>query len=183
MSSSSGRVIDESYTMPTGKRSERRVVGSELTLPLRDGNGANAELILRAHDDGVAFRYHLLGEGDSEVMSESTGFSIPDGASGTRVLTRPYDGGDAIFAPSAGGYEMPPEIWSLGQAIDRTGFAFPTLFEIEQGDKAAIGKEYVVEKQITVHESFRQRFTPCRIQPLSEAGQYIVEGCCWRSSF
>lgn len=133
MSAASGRAIDESYTMPTGKRSERRVVGSELTLPLRDGNGARAELILRAHDDGVAFRYHLLGEGDSEVMSESTGFSIPDGASGTRVLTRPYDGGDAIFAPSAGGYEMPPEILPLGQAIDRTGFAFPTLFEIEQG--------------------------------------------------
>jgi hypothetical protein len=132
MSSSSIRTIDESYTMRTGKRSERRVLGNEVTIPLRDANGAQAELVLRAHEDGIAFRYHLLGEGESEVMSESTGFSIPTGSSGTRMLTRPYDGGDAIFAPTAGGYEMPPEILPLGQAIDRTGFTFPTLFEIEE---------------------------------------------------
>jgi len=138
MSRGSDRAIDESYTMLTGKRSQRRVRGSEVTVPLQDARGARAELVLRAHDDGVAFRYHLLGDGESQVMSESTGFSIPSGPSGTRVLSRPYDGGDAIYGPSAGGYEMPPEIWPLGEAIDRTGFTFPTLFEIEEGARYAM---------------------------------------------
>lgn len=126
MSSSSVRAIDESYTMLTGKRSQRQVTGNEITVPLRDANGAQAELIMRAHEDGVAFRYHLQGDGQSEVTSESTGFAIPAGA---RVLTRVYDGGDVIFVPTAGAYEQPPEIVPLGQATDTTGFTFPTLFE------------------------------------------------------
>jgi alpha-glucosidase len=128
MFSGTGRTIDESYTMRTGKRSERRVLGNEVTVPVRDANGARAELILRAHEDGVAFRYRLLGEGTSEVMSESSGFAIPSGA---RVLTRAYDGGDFAYVPTAGEYQQPPIVLPLGEAIDRSGFAFPTAFELD----------------------------------------------------
>ena len=39
------RAIDESYTMLVGKRRDRDVAGNELTVPLRDGSGARAELI------------------------------------------------------------------------------------------------------------------------------------------
>lgn len=143
MFSSSVRTVDESYTMPTGKHRERRVAGSEIRVPLRDANGARAELILRAHEDGAAFRYRLLGQGVSQVTSESTGFAIPSGA---RMLSRPYDGGDAIFAPSAGGYEMPPFIVPLGEEIDRTGFAFPTLFEMDGGVGYAMVSEADLDK-------------------------------------
>ena len=130
MSRGSSRTIDESYTMPTGKRSGRRVLGRETIVPLEGANGERAELLLRAHEDGVAFRYRLLGEGESEVTSESTGFAIPDGA---RVLTRAYDGGDLVFVPTAGEYQQPPVILSLGESIERTGFAFPTAFELSGG--------------------------------------------------
>ena len=132
MTSSSGRAIDESYTTPTGKWRERQVTGSEITVPLRDANGARAELIMRAHEDGVAFRYHLLGEGMSQVTSESTGFTIPPGA---RVLTRPYDSGDITLPSNVGAYERAPEILPLGEAIQATGFAFPTLFELEANNR------------------------------------------------
>ena len=138
MTSSSGRAIDESYTMLTGKRRERQVTGSEITVPLRDASGAQAELVIRAHDDGVAFRYRLLGEGESEVTSESTGFVIPAGA---RVLTRAYDGGDVLYVPTAGEYQQPPQILPLGEAIEQTGFAFPTLFEVEKGARYALVTE------------------------------------------
>lgn len=130
MFSSSGRAIDESYTMPTGKQRERHVSGNEITVPLRDARGARAELIMRAHEDGVAFRYRLLGDGTSQVMSESTGFAIPAGA---RVHTRAYDSGNDLFVTNAGAYEQPPEILAVGDPIEATGFAFPTLFEIEEG--------------------------------------------------
>lgn len=145
MFSSRRRVIDESYTMLTGKRSERHVLGSEVTVPLRDANGAEAELILRAHEDGVAFRYHLLGEGVSEVQSESSGFAIPGGA---RVVTRAYDGGDLVYVPTAGEYQQPPIILPLGEAIDRTGFAFPTAFELDGGSL------YVVVSEADLGESY-----------------------------
>jgi len=138
MTSSSGRVIDESYVMLTGKRRERHVAGNEITVPLQGANGAQAELIMRAHEDGVAFRYRLLGEGETQVMSESTGFAIPSGA---RVLTRAYDGGDAVYVPTAGEYQQPPELLPLGEAIERTGFAFPTLFELEEGSRYAMVTE------------------------------------------
>lgn len=120
--------IDETYDMPTGKRSARRVLGNQVVVPIRDDDGARAELVLRAHDDGVAFRYRLLGEGDAEVQSERTGFAIPGRG---RVLTRAYDGGDAVYVPTAGEYQQPPVTLELGEPIDRTGFAFPALFEVE----------------------------------------------------
>jgi hypothetical protein len=138
MLSSTGHTIDESYTMLTGKRRERHVAGNEITVPIRDANGARAELILRAHEDGVAFRYHLLGEGTSEVQSESSGFAIPSPA---RVLTRAYDGGDLTYVPTAGEYQQPPIILPLGQAIDRTGFAFPTAFELDEGNLYVVVSE------------------------------------------
>ncbi|KPK51817.1 MAG: hypothetical protein AMJ63_11340 [Myxococcales bacterium SG8_38_1] len=138
MSSSASRTIDESYTMVTGKRCERRVLGREITVPLEDASGARAELILRAHDDGVAFRYHLLGKGESQVMSELTGFAIPSGA---RVITRAYDGGDLVFTPTAGEYQQPPILLPLGEAIDRTGFAFPTMFELGRESLYAVVSE------------------------------------------
>ncbi len=127
MFSTTGRAIDESYVMLTGKRRQRQISGSEITVPIRGAMGARAELILRAHQDGVAFRYHLLGEGESEVETESTAFAIPSGA---RVLTRPYDGGDAIYVPTAGEYQQDPVILSLGDSVEASGMAFPTLFEL-----------------------------------------------------
>ena len=117
--------------MLTGKRRERQIVGSETRIPLRTTNGERAELILRAHEDGVAFRYHLLGEGVSQVTNELTGFAIPAGA---RVLTRAYDGGDAIYVPTAGEYQQPPVIVPLGDPVEASGFAFPTMFELDAGN-------------------------------------------------
>jgi hypothetical protein len=102
---------------------------------LTDANGARAELIMRAQEDGAAFRYHMLGEGVSQVTSESTGFMIPSGA---RVLSRAYDGGDIIFVPTAGAYEQPPRTLALGEGIDATGFAFSS--ELEAGDDAFLSR-------------------------------------------
>ena len=135
---SSGRVIDESYTMPTGKRRERQVAANEVTVPLKDANGARAELIMRAQDDGVAFRYHLLGEGTSHVTEESTGFRIPSGA---RALLRPYDNGEVAYVFTAGAYEQPAALFPLGTPTEVTGFAFPALFEIEEGSRYALVTE------------------------------------------
>jgi hypothetical protein len=131
MGSGSRRAVDDSYMMLVGKRRDRKVVGNELTLPLQDASGAQAELIMRAHDDGVAFRYRLLGEGKSQVTSEPTGFSIP---TDSRALLRPYDSGDVFFIFTAGSYEQPVELVPTGTPTDASGWAFPALFELEEGN-------------------------------------------------
>src|SRR5688572_11648196 len=57
VSISDPRTIDENYVTPHGKRREHHVRGREQTLTLANAAGAHLDIILRAHDDGVAFRY------------------------------------------------------------------------------------------------------------------------------
>ena len=161
MTRSSGRGIDESYTMRTGKRRERQVIGSEITVPLRDANRARAELIMRAHEDGIAFRYRLLGEGKSKVILESTGFAIPSGA---RALLRPYDGGDDGFVFTAGAYEKAAEILPLGTPTDAIGFAFPALFELERG----AGHVLITESDL------RPSYCGSRLHEVPQGGLYTL---------
>ncbi|MGB5694513.1 MAG: glycoside hydrolase family 97 catalytic domain-containing protein [Polyangiales bacterium] len=139
------RAIDESYTMLVGKRRDRDIAGNEITIPLQDRSGARAELISRAQEDGVAFRYRLLGEGMAQVMDETTGFMIPSGA---RALLRPYDSADVLLPVTIGAYEQPSEILALGEPTDATGFAFPALFEIEEG------KSYLMISEADLDDSY-----------------------------
>src|SRR5215472_478616 len=73
------RTIDERYSMPFGKRKEHYVAGRERTLTFTNAMGAKLEIVLRAHDDGVAFRYRFpeTAAGLKTVVSESTGFHLP----------------------------------------------------------------------------------------------------------
>jgi hypothetical protein len=161
MRSAPVRAVDEPYTMLTGKRRERRAIGNEARVPLSDANGARAELIVRAHEDGVAFRYQLLGEGMSQVTSETTGFTIPSGA---RLLSRAYDGGDLLFAPTAGAYEEPPAMFALGEPTSSTGFAFPALFEVEEGAR------YVMVTEADLDQSY----CGTRLDEMPEGGLYRI---------
>ncbi len=76
------RLVREEYTQFPGKR--RKVVGhaSETTLRLRETTRPNRrwEVVLRAYDDGIAFRYRFPAqEGWSrlEIAGERTGFRLP----------------------------------------------------------------------------------------------------------
>jgi hypothetical protein len=158
---SSRRAIDESYTMLVGKRRSREVTGNEITVPLQDANGARAELIMRAHDDGVAYRYRLLGEGSSQVQSEASGFAIPSEA---RALLRAYDSADALFIFTAGQYEQPAELVPVGTATAATGWAFPALFELEEGSL------YVMVTEADLDRSY----CGTRLHEMSEGGLYRI---------
>lgn len=127
------REVSGTYSMLVGKRRERSFHANELTLALRTNTGAPAEFIARAQDDGVAFRYRLLGSGPVTVHVETTGFAIAQRAA-SRILTRPYDAGWLGYLFSAGSYEQPPELLDVGTATSRSGFAFPALFELDRDE-------------------------------------------------
>src|SRR6266508_2649665 len=59
VSASPVRAIDERYTMPHGKRKDHHVLGRERTFTFANPTGGKLEVIVRAHDDGVAFRYRF----------------------------------------------------------------------------------------------------------------------------
>jgi len=50
------KTIDETYTMLTGKRKTCRNFANEQTLVFQNPGGARIELIVRAYNDGAAFR-------------------------------------------------------------------------------------------------------------------------------
>ena len=107
------------------------------------------------------FDTELLGEGISQVTSETTGFTIPSGA---RLLSRAYDGGDAIFAPTAGDYGQPPTIFALGEPTASTGFAFPALFEVEEGTR------YVMVSEADLDRSY----CGTRLDEMPDGGLYRI---------
>jgi len=116
------RVIQEEYKMKLGKRSLRFVEGNELMLRFQNKGGAEVDLILRAHNDGVAFRYQLLGDDIATVTGENTGFAIPVHYT---AFMAAYD----IFGVAMGGsYEQPYIKVKVGQDTLSTGWAFPALF-------------------------------------------------------
>ena len=76
------RVIDETYPMPYGKKSMHRNHACEKTLVFKNSHGQTMHLIVRAYDDGAAYRYHFPGDGQRQIVEEASGFRFPEGSTG-----------------------------------------------------------------------------------------------------
>jgi alpha-glucosidase len=68
-------VVNETYRLPVGKRSTYVNHAHELDLAFRKGD-QELHVVVRAYDDGVAFRYVLPGTGDVEISREHTTFPL-----------------------------------------------------------------------------------------------------------
>jgi alpha-glucosidase len=101
MESVQSREVNESYTQPIGKRS--RIVNhcdeSVITLRQREISGLRWQLIVRAYDDGVAFRYRFVpNEGSAQIAiaRENDSFTFPDSTTGYALplnsFTTSYEG-------------------------------------------------------------------------------------------
>ena len=121
------RTLDESYVLSSGKRTNVRNYFKETVLTFKDGKQRRFSLVIRAYEDGVAFRYSIPG--NDQVLhtmdDELTEFSIPSG----KAWIHPYDWNSRL-KPS---YEqfaicgMPTGT----PAPKPQGWAFPMLFECD----------------------------------------------------
>jgi alpha-glucosidase len=73
------RSIDESYSLVTGKRSRVVNRANELVLRFRNSADRDLDLVVRAYDDGAAYRYRFPGSGSYAVTEELSGFRLPAG--------------------------------------------------------------------------------------------------------
>jgi alpha-glucosidase len=133
------RTIDSTYTMITGKRSICRNYCNEKILTFETPDGASLELVLRAYDDGFAFRYRFPGAGAASltIKSEATGFRVPQGSTGWLLPYNTYSTSE-IYSPA---YE---DCWrrnviagtpvgsSSCKPVDGT-WCFPALFRTPGG--------------------------------------------------
>lgn len=71
-------LINEEYTAIHGKRSKCTNSANEIIVYFENPDKSKMNLILRAYNDGVAFRYEFPGPGGSFIMKdEYTSYSIP----------------------------------------------------------------------------------------------------------
>ncbi len=117
--------IEETYTIGHGKRKVYQTRGKEKTVTFKNAAGALVEIVLRAYDDGVAFRYRFPEKSDTTytVTSEATGFQLPVGG---RIWAHPYDP-PGQYTPAYETYYVngaPVGTTSSSEA----GWAFPVLF-------------------------------------------------------
>ncbi|MBR1574873.1 MAG: glycoside hydrolase family 97 catalytic domain-containing protein [Bacteroidales bacterium] len=123
------RLIDEAYTLSSGKQLRTRDYCTEHTLTFRPQGKRCFQLVVRVYDDGAAFRY-VFPDTDGTphtIGSEATEFAIPAG----KAWIHPYDW-NSRKKPS---YEQ----FSRNAIPVRTvapkeqGWAFPMLFETDGG--------------------------------------------------
>jgi len=123
--SGTSRKVDEHYIMKIGKRKINHAVGNETAVTFINSQGAKCRIILRAYNDGIAFRYHFLGDGKNlTVTNERTEFSIPEGKVWLENYDMPSDYTPAYEGNYANG------IPTGTNAKDQGGWAFPAMFQL-----------------------------------------------------
>ena len=78
--SSSEREVDEAFTLASGKSRQVRHRARERTFAVRNAAGRGLDLVVRASDDGVAFRYVLPGASRLTLAGEASAFQLLPGS-------------------------------------------------------------------------------------------------------
>lgn len=153
LESRTSRQVTERYTMTTGKQSRRTVRMTEARFSFTGTDGARLDLLVRAADDGIAYRYVLPGDGgsgqsgDVTVEREESTFQLPASA---RAWLAPYTPNyERVYAPAT----------AAGAAGGTYGY--PSLFQV--GDTYALLTEADVDGRYAagrlVHEQGSGRYT------------------------
>ena len=120
------KTVGESYTLSTGKRLKNRNHYNELTFHFKNTGGALLDIVFRAYDDGVAFKY-VFPENDEKVyhvLNELTGFDLPDGS----AWMQPYDKPSAYAPAYEQNYLGEMSVGTPSPNVE--GWCFPALFEV-----------------------------------------------------
>ncbi len=119
------KTIDEKYEMLTGKRLKNRNNANEITISLQNAEQKDIDLVFRAYDDGIAFRYIFPGETNDSlhIENELTQFVLPTPG---YAWIQPYDT-LATWSP-AYEYGYVKDIKIGAPPPMTTGWSFPALF-------------------------------------------------------
>ena len=79
LSASAPRKLRDDYKMLTGKRSHCKNQAFESVLKFKNPQGREFELVLRAYDDGVAFKYVLSALDGESLREDFSAYKIEDG--------------------------------------------------------------------------------------------------------
>ena len=130
IAASKPRHISENYTMQVGKQLKCTYQANELILSFENDHKAKVDLLLRASNEGIAFRYRFpeTGTGGYEVTKEVSGFNM---SKSLRTWIQPYDS-ITRYSP---GYER---YYTNGSPVGETspeygGWCLGALFQASNG--------------------------------------------------
>jgi hypothetical protein len=120
--------INENYFLSSGKQLQNQNRCTEQTLHFENAVGSKIDLVVRAYNDGVAFKYVFpeISTNNYTVTKELSGFNLPeDGLAWIQPYDKPSD-----YSPA---YEKNYEkgIPIASNAPTQDGWAFPALFEVK----------------------------------------------------
>lgn len=154
-------MVDESYRLLHGKRSECRSQARQQSFTFANARGAKLEVIFRVSNDGVAFRYRFP-ETDAaarEVLGESSGFRLPAEA---RAWIQPYQE-PSMWTPSYEDY-FADGIPAGTSAPTSAGWCLPALFQSESSGCWLLLAEAAVDGT----------YCGCRLEQNARGGQYRI---------
>lgn len=150
--------VDEFYSRKTGKRQENRNHYNEISLNFENKLGSKLDIIFRAYDDGLAFKYYFPQKDKKEytVTGELSGFNLPEGL----AWMQPYDSSTAYAPAYERNYEGEMAIGT--QAPFDDGWCFPALFET---------KDHWI---LLTEANLKDNFYGSHLSPEAENGLYTI---------
>ena len=136
-------VVASKANLLHGKRAYVSSQANEVQLTFKNAEGGKMEVIARAYNDGIAFRYRFPESSETTytVEEELTSFDLPEKG---RAWMHPYD--------SVGKYQPAYETYyehnlQIGREADGrlNGWAFPALFNINQSKHWLLVSEAAVD--------------------------------------
>ena len=126
LSSDRKKNILENYHLISGKNLDCRSEFNELVIRFQNRAGQKINLVFRAYDDGVAFRYQFPGQKSREtrIIRELTSFNLGTG----QMWAHPYDT-VARWGPGYETYYEGPMEIGTSAPPNKNGWAFPLLFQ------------------------------------------------------
>lgn len=140
-------LVDETYTMLTGKQSRIRQLATGRALTFRSG-ASRLTLELRASDTGFAFRYRFPESSPTPqtVTGEATGFALP---AGSRAWLLPYDAA-GTYTPAYENYWQ-SDIAAGTPSSPAPGWCFPALFRTPSNHWVLLGDTDVSGTYFAAH--------------------------------
>jgi len=130
VSSSEPRRVSDRYSMATGKRQEITYEANERTFSFVNRDLRKLDLVVRASNDGVAFRYEFAGESEDakRVTDELTTFRLkPESRAWLQPMQIAQTGWKRTNPAYEEHYRM--DIPAGTPSPDEAGWVFPALFE------------------------------------------------------
>ncbi len=117
------------YSLPHGKQRDVEASAWRLTMKVENAAGLWCDIVVKAYNDGIAFRYEIPGSASEGVfvLEELSGFRLAN-ASHAYLAEAQFP---SLYTPN---YEVRYDRLQPGVNSPGDGFFFPALFEMADGN-------------------------------------------------